>query len=418
MFKFIHTADIHLDSPLKGLEAHEGAPIEEIRGAARLAFDNLIDLAIDEEVDFILIAGDLYDGDWKDYNTGLFFVARMGRLAKAGIRVFIISGNHDAASQITKAMPLPDNVTSFSSRKPQSVRIEDLAVVIHGQSYSSRAVTDNLASQYPQFDSNYFNIGLLHTCLTGREGHESYVPCTLDDLISKGYDYWALGHIHKREEVSNDPLIIFPGNIQGRHIKETGAKGATLVTVEDGRITGVEERGLDVLQWSICNVDLTECETKDAVYEMVRSAIEKQQGLTDGKTLAIRLQLEGSCPLHAELLSDAVRMTEQIRGIAASLGGVWLEKVIFKTNRKTNLEEIVGEDTPLSGLLQAVETIGFGEDALTTLVPDLAYLKTKLPAELLDEDFLLAGQPKNLGELQEEIKELLIARLIQHGGEV
>ncbi len=135
MVKFIHTADIHLDSPLKGLEAREDAPIDEIRGATRRAFDNLVDLAIEEEVDFILIAGDLYDGDWKDYNTGLFFVSRMGRLAKAGIRVLIVSGNHDAASQITKAMPLPDNVTLFSSKKPQSLKIDDLKVVVHGQNY-------------------------------------------------------------------------------------------------------------------------------------------------------------------------------------------------------------------------------------------------------------------------------------------
>ncbi len=247
MFKFIHTADIHLDSPLKGLEVHEDAPVEEIRGATRRALDNLIDLAIEEEVNFILIAGDLYDGDWKDYNTGLFFSARMGRLSKAGIKVFIVSGNHDAASQLTKTLPLPDNVTLFSSKKPQFRKLDDIGVIIHGQSYSYRAVTENLASQYPQYDSNYFNIGLLHTSLTGREGHENYAPCTLDDLKSKGYDYWALGHVHKREIISKDPWIVFPGNIQGRHIKETGAKGATLVTVEDGRIIKVEALELDVL---------------------------------------------------------------------------------------------------------------------------------------------------------------------------
>ena len=417
MFKFLHTADIHLDSPLKGLEVHEDAPVEEVRGATRRAFDNLIDLAIEEEVDFVLIAGDLYDGDWKDYNTGLFFAGRMGRLDKAGIKVLIVSGNHDAASQISKAMPLPDNVTLFSPKKPQSVTLDDLGVIIHGQSYSSRAVTENLALQYPQHDSNYFNIGLLHTSLTGREGHEDYAPCTLDELKSKGYDYWALGHVHKREIVSEDPRVIFPGNIQGRHVKETGAKGASLVTVEDGRVVEVEERELDVLRWAICQVDLSECETKDALYEQVRSAMEKEQEMAGGKTLALRLQLEGSCPLHAELHARSIQWTEELRGIAASLGDVWLEKVEFRTSRKTSLEEIIGEDTPLSGLLQAVEDLDFGEDALTTLVPDLAALKSKLPAELLDADSLLESQPEHLRELREEVKEFLIAKLIQHGGE-
>jgi DNA repair exonuclease SbcCD nuclease subunit len=417
MFKFLHTADIHLDSPLKGLEAHEDAPVEEIRGATRRAFDNLIDLAIEEDVDFVLIAGDLYDGDWKDYNTGLFFAGRMGRLAKAGIKVFIVSGNHDAASQITKAMPLPENVTLFSHRKPQSVILDDLGVIIHGQSYSTKAVTENLATQYPHHDSGYFNIGLLHTSMTGRENHENYAPCTLDDLKSKGYDYWALGHVHKREIVSEDPWIIFPGNIQGRHIKETGVKGATMVTVEDGHITEVEEHELDVLRWAICRVDLSKCESKEAVYEQVRSVMEKELEMADGKTLALRLRLEGGCPLHAELHARSIQWTEEFRGIAAGLGDIWLEKMKFRTSRKTSLEEIVGEDTPLSGLLRAVESLEFGDDALTALVPDLANLKTKLPAELLDKDSLLTSQPKELIELREEVKELLVAKLIQHGRE-
>ncbi len=261
MVRFLHTADIHLDSPLKGLEAHEDAPVEEIRGATRRAFDNCIDLAIEEAVDFLLIVGDLYDVDWKDYNTGLFFASRMGRLNRAGIAVFIVSGNHDAANQITRTMPLPDNVTFFSAKKPHSIQLNNLGVIIHGQSYPSRAVTENLALQYPQYESGFFNIGLLHTSLTGREGHEPYAPCSLDDLKSKGYDYWALGHVHQREIVAREPWIVFPGNIQGRHIRETGAKGATLVTVEDGRITDVQDYELDVLRWAICQVDLSSCET-------------------------------------------------------------------------------------------------------------------------------------------------------------
>jgi len=415
--KFIHTADIHLDSPLKGLEAHEDSPVEEIRGATRRAFDNLIDLAVEEAVDFILIAGDLYDGDWKDYNTGLFFVARMGRLSRAGIKVFIVSGNHDAASQITKAMPLPDNVTLFSSRKPRSVKLDDLGVIIHGQSYAFRAVTENLASQYPQKDANYFNIGLLHTSLTGREGHEDYAPCALDELKSKGYDYWALGHVHKREIVSEDPWIIFPGNIQGRHIKETGVKGATLVTVADGRITGVEARELDVLRWANCRVDLSACETSDSVYDAVRQGFEQEFNRANGKTLALRLVLTGKCPVHAQLLDRAAQWTEEFRGIAVGLGDVWLEKVKFQTSRKKRLAEIYGEDTPIAGLLSSIQHLELDGDALLGLVPELSALKSKLPAEIYsgDEPFL-DPSPDKIAELRTEVQELLIARLLQHGG--
>lgn len=414
--RFIHTADIHLDSPLQGLEVHDGAPVDEIRGAARRAFDRLIELAIEEAVAFVLIAGDLYDGDWKDYNTGLFFAGRMGRLQRAGIRVFLVSGNHDAASQITRSMPLPDNVTLFSSQKPESVPLADLGVIIHGQSYPSRAVSENLAARYPQRDPHFFNIGLLHTSLTGREGHEDYAPCTVADLKAKGYDYWALGHVHQREVVAEEPWIIFPGNIQGRHIKETGVKGATLVTVTDGRITEIQERELEVLRWTVCPVDLSDCTTRDAIHDQVRAAMKKEQSMAKGKPLALRLLLTGNCHLHAELHSRSAQWSEEFRALAVGLGDVWLEKVQLRTSRKTRLEEVVGEDTPVAGLIKVIENLELGEGALAALVPDLATLQTKFPAELLEELSGLDMQPEQLAELREDVKELLIAKLLQHGG--
>ncbi|HEO65285.1 MAG TPA: DNA repair exonuclease, partial [Spirochaetes bacterium] len=193
MFRFIHTADIHLDSPLTGLELYEGAPVEEIRQATRRAFENLVQFAMDEKIDFILIAGDLYDGNWRDFNTGLFFVTQMVKLKEAHIPVYIVSGNHDAASRITQKIPLPANVTIFSTKKPQTIVIEEFAVAIHGQGFIKPAVYDNLSKEYPDPIQGYFNIGLLHTCAEGAEGHEKYAPCSVEELKNKGYDYWALG---------------------------------------------------------------------------------------------------------------------------------------------------------------------------------------------------------------------------------
>lgn len=418
MFRFLHAADIHLDSPLVGLESYEDAPVDEIRGASRRAFDNLIELAIDEEVDFLLLAGDLYDGDWKDYNTGLFFVDRMARLKRIGIQVFIVAGNHDAASRITRSLRLPDNVTSFSTLKPETFILENHGVAIHGQGYHSRSVTDDIASSYPLYTPHYFNIGLLHTALTGKKGHEPYAPCSLETLTSKGYDYWALGHIHKREEVLRDPFVVFPGNIQGRHIRETGAKGATLVTVEGGDITAIDHRPLDVLRWAHCPVDLGGCENSDDMYELVRHSLEKEQNLAENRTLAVRIELSGSSTLHAELLAQNTYWVQEFRALAASLGDMWLEKIVFKTRRITSLEEMTGEENPLAGLLQSIDGLDLAPEMLLDLVPEIAPFKAKLPPEILGgEDPFLSDDPQNLKRLRDDVKELLVTILSRREGQ-
>ncbi|MCL4428164.1 MAG: DNA repair exonuclease [Deltaproteobacteria bacterium] len=253
MIKFIHAADIHLDSPLRGLENYEGAPVEEIRGATRKALVNLIDLALEEKVSFVIISGDMYDGDWKDYNTGLFLLRQLSKLTSNGMNVFIVKGNHDAESKITKDLKLPQGIKIFSSKQPETVSLESKGIAIHGQSFATPAVKEDLASNYPPAVKDMFNIGVLHTSVNGREGHENYAPCSIDTLKSKNYNYWALGHIHKKEILSENPWIVFPGNIQGRHIKETGFKGCMIVSIEEDSNVSVEFRNLYSLVWSFCN---------------------------------------------------------------------------------------------------------------------------------------------------------------------
>lgn len=415
MIKFIHAADIHLDSALHGLERYEGAPVEEIRSATRRAFDNLVELAIDEEVDFVLLAGDLYDGDWKDYNTGLYFSERMGRLREADIRVFMIAGNHDAASQITKHLRLPDNVTVFSTRSPERVLVEELSVAIHGQGFISRAVTDDLSQSYPAGDPQLFNIGLLHTCLDGKPGHEPYAPCTVDGLRSKGYQYWALGHVHKREEVCRDPWIVFPGNIQGRHIRETGPKGCTLVRVDDGEVTQVEHRDLDVLRWAICEVDVTGGETVDDVYEQVREALQRELDAAEGRPVAARLTLKGTCGAHSRLHAEREHWIQEYRAMATGLGGagMWLEKVSIKTKPPVSADEVLERDDALSGLLRAIRDMELDASALDALADEMSALRQKLPPELLiGDDSFDPTNPELLKDTLEDIKGLLVNRLL------
>lgn len=413
--KFIHAADIHLDSALHGLERYEGAPVGEIRSATRRAFDNLIELAIDEQVAFVLLVGDLYDGDWKDYNTGLYFVERMGRLRDASIRVFIVAGNHDAASQITKHLRLPDNVTLFSTRKPEQVVLDDLGVSICGQGFATRAVTDDISQGYPQGDPQLLNIGLLHTCLDGKPGHEPYAPCTVDGLRSKGYQYWALGHVHKREEVSQDPWIVFPGNIQGRHIREIGPKGCTLVTVDGGEIVAVEHRDLDVMRWSICELDVSATDTVDDIYEQVREGLQLALDAAEGRPVAVRLVLYGACSAHLKLHADRERWIQEYRALATGLGGagIWLEKISIKTKPAISTDEVLERDDALSGLLRAIHDMELDSSVLDELAEEMSVLRQKLPAELLaGDDPFDPTNPEFLKETLEDIKELLVNRLL------
>jgi DNA repair exonuclease SbcCD nuclease subunit len=415
MFKFLHAADIHLDSPLRGLERYEGAPVEEIRSATRRAFDNLVDLAIEEEASFVLLAGDLYDGDWKDYNTGLYFVQRMGRLQEAGISVFLITGNHDAASQITRHLRLPDNVKKLSDKKPQQVVLEDQGVAINGQGFASRAITDDLSEKYPQGEPDLFNIGLLHTCLDGKPGHEPYAPCTIDGLRSKGYQYWALGHVHKREEVADDPWIVFPGNIQGRHARETGPKGCTLVTVDNNQVQTVQERSLDVLRWSVCPVDLTAAETADDVYSQVRDALQDTLDSAEGRPVATRLVFTGTCPRNAKLHSEFDYWEHECRAIATGFAspGLWLEKLSLKTRSSTSSEELSHREDALSGLLKAIRELELGEEIPSELLDEINVLRRKLPAEVLsgEERFEPTG-PAQLKTALDGVKEMLTTRLL------
>jgi len=412
MFTFLHAADIHLDSPLKNLAVREGAPVEIIRGAARRAFDNLVQLAIDEEVDFLLLAGDLYDGTWRDYNTGLFFIDRMRRLRQVGIRVFLVSGNHDAASRITKALRLPDNVVHFSSSKAQTVQLEELEVAIHGQSYGRRAVSENLALAYPDPVPRLFNIGLLHTALSGRSGHEPYAPCSRDELIHKEYDYWALGHIHQREEVCRDPWIVFPGNLQGRHIRETGAKGATLVRVENGQVSEVLFRELDVVRWSFCRVDCEQVGSEGALMEVVGEAFQQELEQADSRPLMLRLELHGPSPFHGELLRDSRYWENSLEALSIDSGDIWLEKILFHTRRPQAVESAILEASPIEGFLQ---TIGDKGSELFA-APELQTLRSRLPAELLREQPLIPEDPEAQQALLEEIRDMVLARILDQVG--
>jgi DNA repair protein SbcD/Mre11 len=364
-FRFLHAADIHLDSPLHGLARYEGVPVDEVRGATRAAFDNLIQFAIDESVDFVVIAGDLFDGNWKDMGTGLYFARAMGLLNQAGIPAFVLAGNHDAASVLTRSVPWPPNVRQFGSRRPDTHILDEIGVAVHGQSFAGAAVTENLVLGYPVAREGLFNIGVLHTALSGREGHATYAPCDVDDLRGKGYDYWALGHVHGYEIVATDPHVVFPGNIQGRNVRETGPKGAVLVEVADRQIVSLEAVEFDVIRWTRLEVDCTAADP-DRTRSLIRDALlDEHAQSAGGRPLVVRLVLIGESEYAATLRDEEMALRDDARALAFSVSpDIWLEKIQIRLREQSvqrssdipsELALLIGEATASGELVDALQ---------------------------------------------------------------
>jgi DNA repair protein SbcD/Mre11 len=400
---FIHASDLHLDSPLKGLEPYEGAPdIEEIRGATRQALVNLVDFALNERVPLVVVAGDLYDGDWPDFSTGLFFARQMQRLSGTGIRVAIVWGNHDAQNKMTKTLVMPEHVRIFPARKPETFVYDDLRIAVHGQSYAAAETLRNLAVDYPPPIPGMLNIGLLHCLLSGAAGHQAYAPCTLDDLASKGYDYWALGHVHEYKVLRENPTIIYPGCSQGRHIKETGPKGCVLVEEHDG-VLSHEFIPLDTVQWMTVTTDISAAGTIAQVAEIFARDLESRLAGTDGRLGCMRVVFKGRTPVHGRLLVHPDELTANIRAVAADVSRqrVWVEKVCVETRSQLDLEDLARSDTPQGELLRYMQEL--------TSAPDLDLDHTPLKSKLAGSgiEFPMADAP----ELLAGAKDILISML-------
>jgi DNA repair protein SbcD/Mre11 len=371
--KFLHAADIHLDSALAGVRRFDGIPAHVTRDCTRRALANVIDLAVAEDVAFVVIAGDLYDADWKDFSTGLCFAGEMRRLGRP---CFLVRGNHDAASVISRSLEPPPNVQVFSALKTETVTLDALGVAIHGRSFPNRAVPEDLSVTYPPPVAGRLNIGVLHTSAEDPGEHATYAPCRVEALALKGYDYWALGHIHQRRVLHERPFVVFPGNIQGRHPNETGAKGVTLVEARDGRIVGLEHRATDVLRWAQVEVDATGADGIAEIAVRARHALAAAQETADGRPLVVRVTLTGATGRHAAMLADPEAIDAECRNAAAAVSGeLYIERVRLATR--------------MPSAAAAAEL-----DAVAQLAaPFLAGLDDpELQAQLLEDFRALAGQ--------------------------
>lgn len=403
VFRFIHAADLHLGSPFQGLALKDAALAARFAEASREAFSALITCAIEEKVDFLIVAGDVYDGDWKDNSIGLFFNREVARLHRENIPVFLIKGNHDAESVITRTITLPENVREFPVAKPGTFRLDHLKVALHGQGFAERSARDNLALSYPPPEQGWFNIGLLHTSLTGHEQHATYAPCSVEDLRSRGYDYWALGHVHEFAVVAEDPLVIFPGNLQGRSIREQGARGAVLVSVEDGRIRH-ERIVLDRARFHEVQVALTMDDDLAALAARVAAEVEPLAKAAEGRVVALRLRLSGETPLARDFRARTADMRDEMQAALHRAGeDVWLEKLVL--DLRPPQRPVAGEGmADLEALLPAGQ---WNEAALAEAEARIREIAARLPGGIGAADDPLGA---DAAALLDEARALLIAR--------
>ncbi len=405
MITVVHAADLHIDSPLRGLGRLEGAPVDDLRLATRRAFVRLIDTCLEEQAALLVLAGDVFDGEWRDFNTGLFFVRELARLREVGTQVVMVRGNHDAESVLARHIPLPDHVFTFAVDAAETREYPRLGLAVHGQSYGARSVEDNLADAYPTARRDLFNLGVLHTNAVASAEHGNYAPCTVAQLVRHGYDYWALGHVHRRMVLHRDPWVVYPGNLQGRHANEVGAKGCTILRLDGLRVDAVESREVDVLRWTELVISADAARDMDDLLAQIRGDMEGALAGADGRAVLARITVEGTTDLHAALSADPSSVQAQVRALAAELGEVWPEKIRFVTRPP------LAELTELSDLYQALrdELRGLADDpaALARYTEGLAPLVTAAAPFLGHRP----DDPERLVARLGDLEALLLARL-------
>ncbi len=303
-FSFIHAADLHLDSPFKGLVIDSPRFADILRQASFDAFDALIRLAVDNRVDFVLVAGDVYDSADRSIRAQLAFRKGMDHLKKHGIRAYVVHGNHDPSDTGLSAITWPENVHFFSSKAPETTIFSGPSgplATITGMSFSHRREKRNLARLFHPHGNGSFNIGLLHCNVGSHTGHEPYAPCTLKDLESSPFDYWALGHVHTRQILLKQPYVVYPGNIQGRTFREPGPRGCYLVRVTDGHVDEMDFHELCGVRWFSEELDISSVPTLDGLEEAVIQRIQALRAGTPEQAIIVRFFLTGRSSLFKDL---------------------------------------------------------------------------------------------------------------------
>lgn len=401
--QFIHGADLHLDSPFIGLKTLPDFLWEKIYQSTFTALTNLVNHAIDKQVDFVMLAGDIYDSDDRSVKAQAFLKTEMERLNQAEIPVFICHGNHDYIENSGLHLKMPENVELFS----ETVETKWLTtkngerIAVSSFSYNSRWMTKRMITEYPKkHETADFHIGMLHGFSEGLEtSHGHYAPFTINELKSKGYDYWALGHIHTRQVLEIQPPILYAGNTQGRSSKETGIKGCELVTLTLGD-SSIETLETQDIQWETLEISLAKRSTLDDVYRKIKETIEIKEG--SQKNYLLTIELVDTKDLLPNVLKKIIQgeLLEALQQISATEPFIWVNQLkIQKRATEDTTEKIFIMEEWLHGIEELSKENQFNQS--TNSLFDFALIEDLL--ESRDEDYRSRIMKQSLTEISTEL---------------
>ena len=407
LVRFVHAADLHLDAPFSGVDASDPAVKSALVASTLEAFERIVALCLDEKVDFLIIAGDVYDNA-RNFNAQLRFQQQTALLAEAGIPVFIVEGNHDPESARPRDLRLPDNVHYFSTQSVERVPVErdgQLVCALYGRGYARAAETRNLAKDYHRSPTDAVAIGVLHANVGGREGFEDYAPASVDDLRAAGMDYWALGHIHKPEVLSESPAIVYAGCPQGRSPKEDGVRGCYLVEIEGGHAE-MSFRPTCSVVWETRTVDVTPLEDVDGLRAALRRVCDAVRLSSEGLPAIVRIELVGRAAIHAALVRGTVRADLERELRDEQMAGrpwLWVDRVRDRTSAALDIEELRSAPGFEGDLVRFADEIGEDQGSLEATIVELL---RPIEASLGSVDLGLTPQ-----ELLERARDLCLDRL-------
>lgn len=393
MTKILHTADIHLDSPLKSLALRDPDLRDQIHTATRSAFTRIVNTAISESVSALLIAGDLFDGAERSARTAAYLTGQLDRLRESRICVFYIKGNHDAENPLTGELSLPDNVHIFDGRGGK-FQLSD-GVWIHGVSFANRHAPESLVPKFSAPVGGAINIAMLHTSLAGAAGHALYAPCKVNDLVAAGFDYWALGHVHRRQIHAETPWIVMPGTPQGRDIGEPGPKSATLLTI--GQTIEVTEVQTSLVEFLNVTIDASQAENEDGLRDLLRHVLRETANSLTSDSGVIRLSMTGSTPNRWQILRDQDVWVEAASQYARETGSLWLDKLVFDLSDITETSSSATDE--LAAIMATIRLEpGFVETSRAELKTILAELPAQRRGELVRDENAMDMLAQDLSE--------------------